>query len=53
MSNTVAQRMIALGHKVQIGGDWSNTSAPVVILKKDGVLSGAADPRRGRFVFGK
>jgi gamma-glutamyltranspeptidase/glutathione hydrolase len=47
------ERMIALGHRVQVGGEWSNTSAPVVIQKKDGVLNGAADPRRGRFVFGK
>ncbi len=47
------QRMIALGHHVKIGGEWSNTSAPVVILRKDGVLSGAADPRRGRFIFGR
>jgi gamma-glutamyltranspeptidase / glutathione hydrolase len=53
MSRDTIQRMIALGHRVQIGGEWSNTSAPVVILKKDGVLSGAADPRRSRFVFGK
>jgi gamma-glutamyltranspeptidase/glutathione hydrolase len=53
MSRDTIQRMIALGHRVQIGGGWSNTSAPVVILKKDGVLSGAADPRRGRFIFGK
>ncbi len=45
--------MIALGHRVQVGGEWSNTSAPVVILKKNGVLNGAADPRRGRFLFGK
>jgi gamma-glutamyltranspeptidase/glutathione hydrolase len=47
------QRLIALGHKVQISGEWSNTSAPVVIQKKNGVLNGAADPRRGRFIFGK
>jgi gamma-glutamyltranspeptidase/glutathione hydrolase len=46
-------RMIALGHKVQVGGEWSNPSAPVVILKKDGVLTGAADPRRGRYVLGR
>jgi gamma-glutamyltranspeptidase/glutathione hydrolase len=53
MSRDTIQRMSALGHRVQIGGEWSNTSAPVVILKKDGVLSGAADARRGRFIFGK
>jgi gamma-glutamyltranspeptidase/glutathione hydrolase len=53
MSRDTIQRMTALGHRVQVGGEWSNTSAPVVILKKDGVLHGAADPRRARFVFGK
>jgi gamma-glutamyltranspeptidase/glutathione hydrolase len=53
LSRDTIQRMIALGHRVQVGGEWSNTSAPVVIQKKDGVLAGAADPRRGRFVFGK
>ena len=47
------QRMIALGHGVQLLGDWSNTSAPVVIQAKDGVLNGGADPRRSRFIFGK
>jgi len=46
-------RMTALGHKVQVGGEWSNPSAPVVILKKEGVLTGAADPRRGRYVLGR
>jgi len=46
-------RMKELGHRVQVGGEWSNTSAPVVIQKKDGVLNGAADPRRARFIFGK
>jgi gamma-glutamyltranspeptidase/glutathione hydrolase len=46
-------RLTALGHKVQVGGEWSNPSAPVVILKKDGVLTGAADPRRGRYVLGR
>jgi gamma-glutamyltranspeptidase / glutathione hydrolase len=53
LSRDTIQRMIALGHRVQVGGEWSNTSAPVVIQKKDGVLNGAADPRRGRFIFGK
>jgi gamma-glutamyltranspeptidase/glutathione hydrolase len=53
LSRDTIQRMIALGHRVNVGGEYSNTSAPVVILRKDGVLSGAADPRRGRFLFGK
>jgi gamma-glutamyltranspeptidase / glutathione hydrolase len=53
MSRDTIQRMIALGHRVQVAGEWSNTSAPVVIQKKDGVLNGGADPRRSRFIFGK
>lgn len=53
MSRDTIERMKALGHRVQVGGEWSNTSAPVVIQKKDGVLNGAADPRRSRFIFGK
>jgi gamma-glutamyltranspeptidase/glutathione hydrolase len=53
LSRDTIQRMIALGHRVQVGGEWSNTSAPVVIQRKDGVLNGAADPRRARFIFGK
>jgi len=48
-----AKKLQAMGHKVQLGGDWSNLSSPVVILVKDGVLNGAADPRRGRFIFGR
>jgi gamma-glutamyltranspeptidase/glutathione hydrolase len=43
----------ALGHKVTVAGPWSNVSAPVVIELDGGVLLGAADPRRGRFVFGR
>jgi gamma-glutamyltranspeptidase / glutathione hydrolase len=45
--------LIALGHKVNVAGAWSNSSAPVVIRMDNGVLQGAADPRRGRFVFGR
>ena len=47
------QGLIALGHRVQLLGDWSNTSAPVVIQAKEGALHGGADPRRSRFVFGR
>ena len=49
----VADKLERLGHKVMISGDWSNSSAPTVILKKDGVLHGGADPRRARFIFGR
>lgn len=51
-----AQVMEALaerGHIVQPSGDWSNGSAPTVILLRDGVLDGGADPRRLRFIFGR
>ena len=43
----------AKGHKITVTGPWSNGSAPTVILIKDGVLSGGADLRRGRFIFGR
>ena len=46
------ERLAALGHKVNVTGEWSNLSAPVVIKIGDGVLEGGADPRRGRFIFG-
>jgi gamma-glutamyltranspeptidase/glutathione hydrolase len=49
----VADQLMALGHKIRIAGAWSNSSAPTVILKKDGVLHGGADLRRARFVFGR
>ena len=41
-----------LGHKVNVTGPWGNASAPTVIKMEKGTLEGAADPRRGRFVFG-
>ncbi len=49
----VADELIALGHKIKLTSDWSNGSAPTVILRKEGVLHGAADPRRARFIFGR
>jgi gamma-glutamyltranspeptidase/glutathione hydrolase len=42
-----------MGHRVQVTGDWSNGSAPVLIKIENGVLEGGADPRRGRFIFGR
>jgi gamma-glutamyltranspeptidase/glutathione hydrolase len=48
-----ADKLAALGHKVSVMGDWSNSSAPTVIEFGDGVLSGGADPRRSRFIFGR
>jgi gamma-glutamyltranspeptidase/glutathione hydrolase len=49
------EALIALGHKVNVAGAWSNSSAPVVLRidHANGVLQGAADPRRGRFIFGR
>jgi len=49
----IADQLTALGHKITITGEWSNGSAPTVILKQGGVLNGAADPRRSRFIFGR
>ena len=49
----IADQLSALGHKIMITGEWSNGSAPTVILKQGGVLHGAADPRRSRFIFGR
>ena len=46
-------QMTAWGHKITVLGPWSNGSAPVVIQLNPGVYTGAADPRRGRFVFGR
>jgi gamma-glutamyltranspeptidase/glutathione hydrolase len=48
-----ADKLTGLGHRVSVTGDWSNASAPTVILLRDGVLHGGADPRRGRFIFGR
>ncbi|MEP6716171.1 MAG: gamma-glutamyltransferase family protein [Terriglobia bacterium] len=45
--------LIAMGHKTAVLGPWSNGSAPVVIQMGGGVFTGAADPRRGRYVFGR
>lgn len=53
IGRATADQLIALGHKVKLATDWSNGSAPTIILKKDGVLHGAADPRRARFIFGR
>ena len=46
-------RLTAMGHNVTVVGDWGNASAPTVIRISDGVLHGAADPRRSRFIFGR
>jgi gamma-glutamyltranspeptidase/glutathione hydrolase len=53
ISKEVSDALAAMGHKVMRSGDWSNGSAPTVILTKEGALHGAADPRRARFIFGR
>ena len=53
ISKTTVEALQKLGHRVQVSGDWSNSSAPTVILSHDSVLEGGADPRRARFVFGR
>jgi gamma-glutamyltranspeptidase/glutathione hydrolase len=45
--------LVALGHRADVRGPWSNASAPTVIKIAGGVLEGGADPRRGRFIFGR
>ena len=53
MGKNIAAELTALGHRIRLATDWSNGSAPTVIMKKNGVLHGAADPRRARFIFGR
>jgi gamma-glutamyltranspeptidase/glutathione hydrolase len=50
---TTVEALNALGHRVTVTGDWSNSSAPAVVWVHNGVLNGGADPRRARFVFGR
>jgi gamma-glutamyltranspeptidase/glutathione hydrolase len=53
MPRRTIEALMALGHRVNISGEWSNGSAPTVIQFMNGVLNGAADPRRSRFIFGR
>jgi len=48
-------RLMAMGHRVAVVGDWGNLSAPTAIRisMSDGVLHGGADPRRSRFIYGR
>jgi gamma-glutamyltranspeptidase/glutathione hydrolase len=52
IAKETSDTLAAMGHKVNVSGDWSNLSAPTVIHITDGMLEGGADPRRGRFIFG-
>ncbi len=53
IGKATADKLMALGHRIKLASDWSNGSAPTVILKRGAVLDGAADPRRARFIFGR
>ncbi len=53
IARSTADALSMMGHRVQVSGDWSNGSAPTVIKIMEGVLEGAADPRRSRFIFGR
>jgi gamma-glutamyltranspeptidase len=47
----VIQQLGSRGHKLKIQGPWGTLSSPTVIMydAKSGVISGGADPRRGRY----
>jgi gamma-glutamyltranspeptidase / glutathione hydrolase len=53
ISPATIEKLRAMGHLVTASGEWSNASAPTVIKLDSGVLHGGADPRRGRFIFGR
>jgi gamma-glutamyltranspeptidase/glutathione hydrolase len=53
VQRSTVEKLNALGHRVTMTGPWSNSSAPTVIKIAEGVLDGGADPRRGRFIFGR
>jgi gamma-glutamyltranspeptidase / glutathione hydrolase len=48
----VIEQLRLRGHKLKIQTDWGTGSSPTVITydPKSGVISGGADPRRGRYV---
>jgi len=50
ISRSTADRLSALGHRVSVTGDWSNSSAPTVIQVSNGTLQGGAD-RAGADLF--
>jgi gamma-glutamyltranspeptidase/glutathione hydrolase len=51
VSAEVIQKLGARGHKVKIQTAWGTGSSPTVIMYdgRSGVISGGADPRRGRY----
>lgn len=53
ITKTTADKLAEWGHRIMVAGEWSNSSAPTLILKQGNVLHGGADPRRARFIFGR
>ena len=53
ISRATVEALGTLGHRVTVSGEWSNSSAPTVIVAHDGVLDGGADIRRARYIFGR
>jgi gamma-glutamyltranspeptidase/glutathione hydrolase len=53
ISKTTIEALATLGHQVNVTGEWSNTSSPVLIVRKNEVLDGGADIRRARYIFGR
>ncbi len=51
ISAEVIHQLGSRGHKLKIQSDWGTGSSPTVIMYdvKSGVISGGADPRRGRY----
>ncbi|MGZ8845599.1 MAG: gamma-glutamyltransferase family protein [Pyrinomonadaceae bacterium] len=51
ISAETVQQLKSRGHKIKMQTDWGTGSAPTVITydQKSGVISGGADPRRGRY----
>ena len=49
-SDTIKQ-LTSRGHKIKVQTDWGTGSAPTMIMydPRSGVISGGADPRRGRY----
>jgi gamma-glutamyltranspeptidase/glutathione hydrolase len=52
-SADVFSQLVRRGHKVKAQGPWATGSSPTVIMYdgKSGVISGGADPRRGRYAL--
>jgi gamma-glutamyltranspeptidase/glutathione hydrolase len=51
ISPDTIQQLKLRGHKITVQTDWGTGSSPTVITyeSKSGVISGGADPRRGRY----